>query len=65
VSGRVLGTALLAAGALLVAATHTYAQVRNVYAVQPVGEAIGILVMFAGYLAIESQALPLRRRSAA
>jgi hypothetical protein len=63
--GRVLGTGLLAAGALIVAATHTYAQVRNVYAVQPVGEAIGILVMFAGYLAIESQALPLRRRSAA
>lgn len=64
-SARVLGTALLAAGALIVAATHTVAQVRNVYAVQPVGEAIGILVMFAGYLAIESQALPLRRRSAA
>jgi len=64
-SGRVLGTALLAAGALIVAATHTYAQVRNLYAVQPVGEAIGILVMFAGYLAIENQALPLRGRSAA
>jgi hypothetical protein len=64
-STRVLGTALLAAGALIVAATHTLAQVRNLYAVQPVGEAIGILVMFAGYLAIESQALPLRRRSAA
>jgi hypothetical protein len=63
--GRVLGTSLLAAGALIVAATHTYAQVRNVYAVQPVGEAIGIMVMFAGYLAIETQALPLRRRSAA
>jgi hypothetical protein len=64
-SARVLGTALLAAGALIVAATHTLAQVRNLYAVQPVGEAIGILVMFAGYLAIEGQALPLPRRSAA
>ena len=57
--------ALLAAGALIVAGTHTVAQVRNLYAVQPVGEAIGILVMFAGYLAVEAQPSPTRRRSAA
>jgi hypothetical protein len=64
-AARVLGMVLLAAGALVVAGTHTVAQVRNFYAVQPVGEAIGILVMFVGYLAVEARALPLRRRSAA
>jgi len=64
-AGRVLGMVLLAAGALIVAGTHTVAQVRNLYAVQPVGEAIGILVMFIGYLAVEAQTLPVWRRSAA
>jgi len=64
-AGRVLGMALIAAGAFVVAGTHTLAQVRNAYYVQPVGEAIGILVMFAGYLAVEARALPMRRRSAA
>ncbi len=64
-AGRVLGMALVAAGALVVAGTHTLAQVRNAYAVQPVGEAIGIVVMFAGYLGVEARALPSRRRSAA
>jgi hypothetical protein len=64
-AARVLGMVLLAAGALVVAGTHTVAQVRNLYAVQPVGEAIGILVMFVGYLAVEARALPMRRRSAA
>ena len=62
---RVLGLALIAAGAFVVAGTHTLAQVRNAYYVQPVGEAIGILVMFVGYLGVEAQALPIRRRSAA
>ena len=50
---RVLGTALIAAGALLVAGTHSLAQVRGLYAVQPLGEAVGIVTMFAGYLAVE------------
>ena len=62
---RVVGLALIAAGALVVAGTHTLAQVRNAYYVQPVGEAIGILVMFMGYLGVEARALPMRRRSAA
>jgi hypothetical protein len=64
-AGRVVGMVLLAAGALIVAGTHTVAQVRNLYAVQPVGEAIGILVMFIGYLAVEALGFPIRRRSAA
>ncbi len=59
---RVAGTALIAAGAFVVAGTHSFAQVRGVYAVQPAGEAIGIVVMFAGYLAVETRTLQLARR---
>ncbi len=53
---RVLGTSLLAAGAFVVAGTHSVAQVRGAYAVQPLGEAVGIVVMFVGYLAVEARA---------
>ena len=53
---RVLGMVLLAAGAFVVAGTHTIAQVRGLYAVQPVGEAVGIILMFVGYLAVEARA---------
>ncbi len=60
---RVIGTALIAVGAFVVAGTHSVAQVRGVYAVQPLGEALGIVVMFAGYLAVEARfKLPLRSR---
>lgn len=52
---RVLGTALIAAGAFVVAAGHSLAQVRGVYVIQPAAEAIGIGVMFAGYLAVETE----------
>lgn len=52
---RVAGTAMLAAGAFVVAGTHSIAQARGAYAVQPVGEAVGILVMFLGYVLVESQ----------
>jgi hypothetical protein len=62
---RVLGTALIAAGAFVVAGTHSAAQARGVYAVQPLGEAIGILVMFIGYLAVEYQPKAAPRPSAA
>jgi hypothetical protein len=58
---RVLGTALIAAGAFIVAGTHSMAQVGGAYAIQPAGEAAGIVVMFLGYLAVESRALPFRR----
>jgi hypothetical protein len=58
---RVAGTTLIAAGAFVVAGTHSFAQVRGSYAVQPIGEAFGIVLMFAGYLAIEARAPQLHR----
>ena len=58
---RVAGTVLIAAGAFVVAGTHSFAQVRGVYAVQPLGEALGIVLMFVGYLAIEMPAMQLER----
>lgn len=63
--GRVLGTALIAGGAFVVAGGHSYAQTRGVYVIQPASEAVGIVVMFAGYLAVEAGRLPrLRARTA-
>ena len=52
---RVLGTAMLAAGAFIVAGGHSYAQTKGVYIAQPLSEALGILVMFGGYLQIEQR----------
>lgn len=57
---QVLGTALIAAGALVVGADHTAAQLTGLIALQPVSEAIGIALMFAGYLAVESSRRPVR-----
>jgi len=51
--GRVAGTALIAAGALVVGADHSVAQLTGLIVLQPISEAIGIVVMFGGYLAIE------------
>jgi hypothetical protein len=62
---RVLGVALIAAGAFVVAGTHSVAQARGLYAVQPLGEAIGILVMFAGYLSVEAAPRAATRPTAA
>ncbi len=62
---RVLGLALIAAGAFVVAGTHSAAQALGVYAVQPLGEAVGIVVMFLGYLAVEYQPSAAARPSAA
>ena len=50
---RVVGLAVLASGAFIVAGGHSYAQTKGVYAVQPASEALGIIAMFAGYLVIE------------
>jgi hypothetical protein len=61
---RVVGLAVLAAGAFIVAAGHSYAQTRGVYAAQPLSEALGIVAMFVGYLVVEAR-LPVRRPSAA
>ena len=52
---RVVGLAVLAAGAFIVAAGHSLAQTRGVYVAQPVSEALGIASMFVGYLVIESR----------
>jgi hypothetical protein len=61
---RVVGLAVLAAGAFIVAGGHTYAQTKGVYAIQPISEALGIVAMFVGYLVVESR-FPVRRPSAA
>ena len=52
---RVVGLAVLAAGAFIVAGGHSLAQTRGVYVAQPVSEALGIASMFVGYLVIESR----------
>jgi hypothetical protein len=51
----VVGLAVLAAGAFIVAGGHSYAQSRGVYAAQPLSEAFGIVAMFTGYLVIEAR----------
>ena len=61
---RVAGLAMLAAGALVVAAGHSLAQSRGVYVAQPLSEALGIGAMFVGYLVIEAR-LALRRTTVA
>jgi hypothetical protein len=52
---RVLGLAILAAGAFIVAGGHTLARTKGVYVVQPLSEAVGILAMFTGYLVVEAR----------
>jgi hypothetical protein len=52
---RVLGLAVLAAGAFIVAGGHTLARTKGVYVVQPLSEALGIAAMFTGYLVIEAR----------
>jgi hypothetical protein len=54
---RVLGLALIAAGAFIVAGGHSFAQTRGVYLAQPLSEAVGIVAMFAGYVSVEARQL--------
>ena len=54
-----LGLAILAAGAFIVAGGHTYAQSKGVYLAQPLSEAAGIVAMFAGFLVIEARRSPV------
>jgi hypothetical protein len=61
---RVVGLAVLAAGAFIVAGGHSYAQTKGVYSIQPISEALGIVAMFVGYLVVESR-FRVRRPSAA
>jgi hypothetical protein len=62
---RVVGLAVLAAGAFIVAGGHSYAQTKGVYAAQPISEALGIVAMFVGYLVIESRIALLAHERAA
>jgi hypothetical protein len=57
--GIVVGTFLIAVGAFVVAGLHGGAVVAHAPAVRPISEAVGIAIMFAGYLAIEARQLPL------
>ena len=52
---RVLGLAILAAGAFIVAGGHSYAQTKGVYIAQPLSEAAGIVAMFGGYMIVEAR----------
>jgi energy-converting hydrogenase Eha subunit C len=52
---RVVGLALIAAGAFVVAGGHSYAQSKGVYIAQPLSEAIGIVAMFTGYVTVEAR----------
>lgn len=64
-ASRVLGTALIAGGALVVGVDHTIAQLTHLIVLQPVSEAVGILIMFAGYLVVESRRRQTSHREAA
>jgi len=55
---RVLANVLIAAGALIVATASSLTRVFHVYEVFYVGQAIGVLVMFGGFLA--AQRVPRR-----
>jgi hypothetical protein len=52
---RIVGLAVLAAGAFIVAAGHSLAQTKGIYVAQPLSEALGIVAMFVGYLVIEKR----------
>lgn len=62
-AGIVVGTALIAVGAFIVAGFHGGAVVGHAPALRPISEAVGIAVMFLGYLAIEADRLPLVSRT--
>lgn len=58
--GLVAGTALIAAGAFVIAAFHGGAAVGHAPALRPISEAIGIAIMFGGYLVLEAERPALR-----
>lgn len=63
--GMVGGLALIAAGAFVVAAFHGGAVVGHAPALRPISEAIGIAIMFGGYLVLEAERPVLRTSPAA
>lgn len=62
--GLVAGTALIAIGAFVVGGAHSIAVLFSLPAVRPVSEAIGIAVMFGGYLVLEAERPVLKTRAA-
>ena len=62
--GMVAGLALIAVGAFVVAAFHGGAVVGHAPALRPISEAIGIAIMFGGYLVLESERPVLRTATA-
>lgn len=62
--GLVAGLALIAAGAGVVGLFHAGSVVAHYPAVRPISEAVGIAIMFAGYLVIEAERAPLRTQTA-
>jgi hypothetical protein len=63
-SGLVVGTVLIAAGAFVIAAFHGGAVVGHAPALRPISEAVGIAIMFAGYLVLEAERPTLQTRTA-
>lgn len=62
--GLVGGLVLIAAGAFVVAAFHGGAVVGHAPALRPISEAVGIAIMFAGYLVLEAERPTLRTQTA-
>ena len=58
---RVVANVLIAAGAFVVAGASTLTRVFHVYEVFYVGQAIGVLVMFGGFLAAQRAPRPVAR----
>lgn len=52
---RVIGTALIAAGALVVGADHSVATATGLAILAPLSEAAGVVMMFGGYLTLEAR----------
>jgi len=63
-SGLVTGTVVIAAGAFVVAGFHGGAVVGHAPALRPISEAVGIAIMFAGYLVLEAERPALRTQTA-
>jgi hypothetical protein len=63
-AGLVAGTVLIAAGAFVIAAFHGGAVVGHAPALRPISEAVGIAIMFAGYLVLEAERPTFQPRTA-
>ena len=62
--GLVGGLALIAIGAFVVGGAHSIAVLFSTLTLRPISEAVGIAIMFAGYLVLEAERPTLRTRQA-